>query len=94
MIRRIVKLTFAEENCSEFLTIFENSKEKIRAFPGCTHLELWRCKAPDNVFMTYSHWESEDALEDYRQSNLFKTTWATTKVLFSDKPQAWSMELV
>ena len=94
MIRRIVKLTFAEKNCDTFLTIFEDSKDKIRAFPGCTHLELWRCKNPSNVFMTYSHWLSEADLENYRHSELFKKTWAKTKVLFSDRPQAWSMDLI
>ena len=92
MIRRIVKLTFEEEKIPLFLDIFENSKDLIRAFPGCEHLELWHAKHPNNVFMTYSHWKDEDALEAYRHSTLFKETWAKTKILFSDRPQAWSLE--
>lgn len=93
MIRRIVKMTFEPNACARFLEVFENSKEKIRAFPGCRHLELWRAKAPNNLFMTYSHWDSEAALEDYRHSDLFKTTWAKTKPLFADRPEAWSLDL-
>jgi hypothetical protein len=29
-------------------------------------------------------------LENYRNSDLFKTTWAATKALFNDKPMAFS----
>lgn len=86
-------MTFEPAACATFLEVFEESKNKIRAFPGCTHLELWRGKTPDNIFMTYSHWESEEALEQYRQSDLFRTTWAKTKPLFSARPEAWSLDL-
>ena len=92
MIRRIVKLTFQEDQVEAFLSIFAESKALIRQFPGCMHLELWQSRAPSNVFMTYSHWESEEALDIYRHSPLFKTTWAKTKVLFADKPEAWSLD--
>ena len=93
MIRRIVKLTFQPEYCADFEAIFEASKNRIRAFPGCSHLELWHCKSPKNIYMTYSHWENEDALEAYRNSALFKSTWSKTKLLFSDRPQALSLDL-
>jgi quinol monooxygenase YgiN len=92
MIKRIVKLTFRPEEISAFLEVFETSKAKIRASEGCQHLELWRAKAPDNVLFTYSYWESEAHLNKYRHSELFKATWAKTKILFADKPEAWSVE--
>lgn len=90
MIRRIVKLTFQADQVSTFLQIFEDSKNAIRQFEGCEHLELLRCTEPDSIFFTYSYWTNEAALNAYRYSDLFKTTWAKTKVLFADKPQAWS----
>lgn len=93
MIRRIVKMTFDPEKCLDFEAIFEESKNEIKAFPGCHHLELWHCHEPPNVYMTYSHWESEEALDIYRHSELFKTTWAKTKILFTARPQAWSLDL-
>ena len=40
--------------------------------------------------MTYSHWESEEALNKYRDSELFKSVWSFTKALFAEKPQAFS----
>lgn len=94
MIKRIVKLSFEPQHIPRFLDIFENSKQQIRQFPGCHHLELLRCKNPNNLFFTYSHWENENALDAYRQSELFKKTWSDTKQLFNDKPQAWSVEII
>lgn len=93
-IKRIVKLTFQEDQVDTFLEIFEESKNKIRQMEGCEHLELWRGTTVNNILFTYSFWDSEDALNAYRHSELFKKTWAKTKVLFSDKPQAWSVEML
>jgi hypothetical protein len=94
MIKRIVKLTFQPEQLSAFMAIFEESKDKIRAFEGNLHLELLQDVAQQNVLFTLSHWESEAALERYRQSELFQTTWAKTKVLFVEKPEAWTVREV
>lgn len=94
MIKRIVKLTFQPALLPDFMAIFEQSKDKIRAFDGNRHLELLRDLAQPNVLFTLSIWESEAALERYRQSDLFQTTWAKTKALFADKPAAWSVEVI
>ena len=71
----------------------EETKSRIRTFPGCNHLELWRATKPDNIFFTYSYWDSEDALNAYRYSELFIQTWANTKPLFQDRAEAWSIEV-
>jgi heme-degrading monooxygenase HmoA len=92
MIKRIVKLTFQPALVPDFMAIFEESKDKIRAFDGNLHLELLRDVAQQNVMFTLSFWENEQALENYRQSELFKTTWARTKALFADKAVAWTVE--
>lgn len=92
MITRIVKMIFKEESIEIFLQLFEERKSMIRNFHGCTHLELWRDKHHTNTFFTYSKWESEDALNAYRQSHFFDDTWQQTKALFADKPQAWTVE--
>lgn len=94
MIKRIVKLTFQEALVPDFLAIFEESKDEIRAFDGNLHLELLRDVKDKNVLFTLSHWQSEQALDNYRHSAFFKSTWAKTKALFSDKPAAWSVEVV
>jgi len=94
MIKRIVKLTFKKDKIETFLENFEKNKLKIRNFSGCDHLELWRDTEMPNVFFTYSYWTSEEALNAYRASDLFKGVWSKTKILFSDKPQAWSIQVM
>jgi quinol monooxygenase YgiN len=92
MIIRIVKMTFKPENREKFLAVFSASKELIRNFEGCKNLKLLNDKKNRAVFFTYSLWESEVNLEHYRNSELFKSTWAKTKILFSDKPEVWTTE--
>ena len=94
MIKRIVKLTFQDDKINDFLEVFEASKSKIRNFNGCCHVELLQAQSPQNVFFTFSFWENEEALENYRQSELFRTTWSQTKKLFADKPSAWTVNLI
>lgn len=95
MIKRIVKLTFRPEAVDAFITeVFEQSKQQIRAFPGCVHMELLRDVNVPNVLFTMSKWENELALEAYRNSDLFKFTWARTKALFAERAEAWSMEVL
>jgi len=90
MLIRIVRMTFQEDKLDAFQQIFDHSKHHIRAFPGCQHLQLLSDLNHPAIRMTYSHWDSPEALENYRQSELFRTTWAVTKVLFADKPVAFS----
>ncbi|GAB3913059.1 hypothetical protein GCM10028803_56710 [Larkinella knui] len=87
-------MTFQESKTADFLAIFEASKQKIRTFTGCRHLELLRDLDQPAVYVTYSHWESAEALEQYRQSDLFKTTWASTKPLFAERATAFSVEKI
>lgn len=94
MIKRLVKLTFQADKTADFVAIFEASKDKIRAMSGCQHVELLRDATTTNVFFTLSLWDTEGSLEAYRQSDLFRTTWAKTKVLFSDKPAAWTTTMI
>lgn len=77
-----------------FLSIFESSCEKIRAFPGCEHLQLWRDERNVSVFFTFSLWRDVEALEEYRHSELFQSTWKKTKALFAAKAQAWSLDTI
>ena len=94
MFVRIVKMSFEPSKIDEFLELFDSNKTKIRNFEGCSFLELYQDKSNSNVFFTYSHWEHNDHLENYRHSQLFKTVWKNTKALFNDKPQAWSLDIL
>lgn len=89
---RIVKLTFDPARAAEFEALFAEKQHAIRHFPGCTHLELWKDKMHQGVYFTYSMWDSMDALDTYRHSDLFTTVWAAIKGWFAGKPEAWSVD--
>lgn len=85
-------MSFSEENIPAFLENFEINKDKIRNAPGNRLLELYQDKNNKCVFFTYSYWEKEEDLENYRKSELFNEVWAFTKKLFNNKPEAWSLD--
>lgn len=87
-------MSFHPEKVDAFLENFHKNKEHIRNFKGNTFLELYQDKSNKSVFFTYSIWESEEDLENYRNSELFTEVWTFTKALFNDKPQAWSVDKI
>lgn len=94
MLVRIVKMSFHEENIPAFLGNFEIMKDKIRNAEGNRFLELYQDQNNKSIFFTYSYWETETDLENYRNSELFYDVWKFTKKLFNDKPEAWSVDKV
>ena len=94
MIERVVIMTFKPEFVDAFMGIFDDSSDKIRAFPGNHGLKLLQNTLLPNQLTTYSLWDDEDALNRYRESELFATTWNKTKALFAEKPKAFSNEVV
>lgn len=92
MFVRIVKMGFHEDKVDAFLDNFEEVKQNIRNFPGNRFLELYRDKNDPTIFFTYSYWETEADLENYRKSELFIEVWAFTKQLFRQKAEAWSVD--
>ena len=94
MFVRIVKMSFDENKIAEFLDNFHQVKNEIRNFEGCQFLELYQDKNCANTFFTYSYWNTEQDLNNYRNSTLFKNVWAKTKLLFNQKPQAWSLDKI
>jgi len=94
MFVRIVKMTFKKENIPLFKAVFEESKSVIRNFEGCSFLELYQDKKNESIFFTYSFWDEEIHLEEYRNSDFFKSVWSKTKVLFAEKAEAWSVDKI
>lgn len=92
MLIRIVKMSFHEEKVADFLENFDKMKTHIRNSHGNRLLELYQDKNNKGVFFTYSIWETEEDLENYRKSELFDEVWSFTKKLFNAKPEAWSVD--
>jgi quinol monooxygenase YgiN len=94
MIKRIVKMSFHMNEVAQFKKVYEENWTRIRSFEGCRHVELLQAKNTPNIFFTFSIWESEEHLENYRNSELFKSVWSRTRILFNDKASAWSLDEV
>lgn len=94
MITRIVKMTFVPEKVETFLEVFHASSSLIRNYPGCIQMQLLQDIHQPHIYYTYSHWESEEHLNHYRNSRIFRDIWSKTKVNFSDKAEAVSLKLV
>jgi heme-degrading monooxygenase HmoA len=88
---RVVRMSFKPDLLPEFLAMFQETQPKIATMPGCLGVELKQDIAQAHVLYTLSHWRSESDLNAYRQSTLFLETWAKTKAMFQDKPQAFSL---
>ncbi len=93
MIHRIVKLNIREEERETFIETFNAHCEKIRHFPGCKSLRL-QAEVGNSVFFTYSLWENDEALQNYRNSELFGIVSPALKSLFADRAMAWSTEVI
>lgn len=91
MITRIVRMEFESNNIEAFRNLFNNSCAAIRAMPGCLYLSLHQEEDKPWIFFTISKWNDPADLEFYRNSELFRTTWAATKALFAAKPAAWTL---
>lgn len=92
MFIRIVKMSFQEDKIPEFLEHFHTVKDQIRNYPGNNFLEMYQDKNNSCIIFTYSIWNEEADLENYRHSELFKSVWAFTKQYFNAKPEAWSVD--
>ncbi len=90
MLIRIVRMTFRPDAVNTFLDHFDRAAPRIRQFDGCEHLALWRDVDAPACFTTHSHWTTADALDSYRHSDLFRSTWAAVKPLFAARPTAYS----
>lgn len=91
MLIRIVKMEFKKEYISDFKILFNQAYPEIIKFDGCMSVQLMKDPENEFVYFTYSKWENESSLENYRNSEFFLATWRKTKILFSEKAIAFSM---
>jgi hypothetical protein len=94
MLVRVVQLRIRPEEVPLFCRLFEDHCQAIRANPGCLALELLQEEGSPGSLATLSRWQSEDALNHYRNSTFFRTLWSQVKPLFSAPAQAFSYSLL
>ena len=92
MIIRVVKMAFREDTVNLFIEIFNQTRQAIEQFEGCRSVELMKDANTKDQYFTLSRWETEEDLQNYRDSYLFKSTWAKVKPLFLHQAEAWSLK--
>lgn len=90
MLIRLVRLTLQPSAVKSFQRLFQAVAPQILQMQGCNRLELWVDSASENILTTYSEWDSETSLISYRESDLFKETWADVKPFFAAPAMAHS----
>ena len=87
---RTIRLTIRPDRLDAFHALFAETRNRIAAAPGCRSLDLWQDVGYPNVLTTVSLWDGPHALDAYRDSDLFRETWARTTPLFAAPPVARS----
>lgn len=87
-------MKFRKEELASFLAVFEIKKEKILQFEGCQEVNLLQDIHDENTCFTISIWNSEEDLNNYRNSDFFQSTWKNVKTKFEEKPLAWSLKII
>lgn len=91
-ITRIVKMTFKPEHAKDFEQYYLTIKHKVAGQPGCNGVKLLKERGDTGVFFTYSQWDSEDDLNNYRSTETFGQIWPTVKNWFAEKAEAWTVD--
>ncbi len=91
MLTRVVKLHFDHTYLDQFLAHFETVKWQVAQFPGCKGMQLLQDQTDPCLIFTYSIWDSEQDLNNYRNSALFASIWPQIKPWFDQKAETWSL---
>ena len=91
MITRLVKLNLQADKAVEFEALFYQTQALIEDFEGCQKTNLFKVTGQASQYFTISYWNTEQDLENYRTSGLFKNVWSQVKPLFSEKAEAWTL---
>jgi quinol monooxygenase YgiN len=94
VIIRVVRLTLKPEEKPEFLALFNEVKDRIRASSGCLNLRLLEDSRYPNIVTTLSEWSDEASLEAYRSTEFFRETWSRTKRHFAAAPSAHTYHVI
>ena len=90
VIVRYVELRIQIEKVEEVRQLLKAQAPLVRSQDGCFHLEINESIDEAGLFSTYSYWTGVDALNLYRQSDVFRDFWNRVKPLFRESAHARS----
>ena len=78
-ILRVVRMTLVPSEVDSFKSYFSHIQSEIMAMPGCRSVHLCVDKDAPHRLATFSIWDSEMDLNNYRKSEWFGQIWPQTK---------------
>lgn len=78
-ILRVVRMTLVPSEVENFKSHFSCIQSEIVAMPGCRSVHLCVDKDAPHRLTTFSIWDSEMDLNNYRKSEWFGQIWPQTK---------------
>ncbi len=94
MILRVVKLKVDPRKMEAFQLFMENLHDEKLRLNGCLHFDFFNERQNPNIFYSYTIWEHEKFLKQYKKTDLFKEVVQTLRELCIDEPQAWTIQNV
>ena len=92
MIKRVVRLTLKDDaSINAFQEIYRSRNPFTKGVKGCREVKVLKDVDHDDVYYTFSIWDSNEDLEAYRQSNYFAETWPMVKAQLAKRAEAFSM---
>jgi quinol monooxygenase YgiN len=91
MLTRVVKLSIQPHMVESFMKIFHENKMTILNAQGLNNLDLFADQNDGTIMFTISHWENEECIQMYRDSEYFRNLWSQLKPLFNNKAEAWTL---
>lgn len=93
MLVRIVQLYIRPDQAETFLSLYASHQNRISEMKGCLSLELLVVSEYQGHVATLSRWKEAQDLENYRQSDFFKSLWTQVKPLFAQPARATSYQI-
>ncbi len=85
-------MTLKEAHVDSFKKRIPIISIEVRRVSGCMHNDIFRDKNKDNVFYSYTIWNSEEDIEKYLNSQYYKEIWNDLWDYFKIEPQAWKID--
>lgn len=80
-------MSFRAAEVEQFTRLYHAARPTILAQPGCQSVILVQDIERPTVFVTWSVWDDEAALEAYRTSAFFQDFWPNVRALFDAPPR-------
>lgn len=76
----------------KFRDTFTNYQSQIKDFKGCMQHDIFCDKEKEEIYYSYTIWDSEKNLNKYRKSTLLKEINTNIIQYCSKDPQAWTID--